>query len=175
MLKPRRKSSGITLIELLISVALISILTLLAVPAFQHWIQNAQIRNAAEGILNGMQLAKAEAVRRNTPVEIVLDGNSGWAIATVAGAVPIQQRSGQEGSNLTAVAILPADANRITFNGMGWVATNADFTPAISQIDVTSAAMAGTELRPLRLVVTAGGSIKMCDPAVGAGDPRVCP
>jgi len=30
-------------------------------------------------------------------------------------------------------------------------------------------------VRPLRVTITPGGSIKMCDPAVAAPDPRVCP
>ncbi|MGH8693968.1 MAG: pilus assembly FimT family protein, partial [Burkholderiales bacterium] len=49
LMTSRHDQSGVTLIELLIGLALIGILLVMAVPAYQFWIQNVQIRNAAEG------------------------------------------------------------------------------------------------------------------------------
>jgi type IV fimbrial biogenesis protein FimT len=43
-----------------------------AVPAFTTWIGNSQIRNTAEALLSGIQLARAEAVRRNIRVRFQL-------------------------------------------------------------------------------------------------------
>jgi type IV fimbrial biogenesis protein FimT len=71
------------------------------------------------------------------------------------------------------VTITPLGADRITFNGMGWLATNNNGSPTITRIDVAST-MVGTEIRALRVTVGAGGVMKMCDPAVAAGDPRAC-
>ena len=59
--------------------------------------------------------------------------------------------------------------------GMGWVTTNADDSARITQMDVTSSKLSKQGERPLRVVITPGGSAKMCDPAVIAPDPRVCP
>jgi type IV fimbrial biogenesis protein FimT len=50
----------------MIGIAIMAILLGLAVPSFQTWFQNIQIRNAAESITNGLQRARAEAVARNT-------------------------------------------------------------------------------------------------------------
>ena len=36
-----------------------------AAPSFSDWIRNTRIRTAAEAFQNGLQLARAEAVRRN--------------------------------------------------------------------------------------------------------------
>jgi len=174
MLSNRHKKRGFSLIELLIGFALIGILTVMAVPAYQFWIQNVRIRNAAEGVLNGLQLARAEAIRRNALVHLIFETGSGWTISTIVTGTEIQTRSESEGSESAAVTITPAGADRITFNGMGWLATNDDGSPSITQIDVTSATVVGTEIRPLRVTVGAGGVMKMCDPAVAAGDPRAC-
>lgn len=171
-----RKNRGFTLIEVLIALALVAILGTMAVPAFQHWTQNTQIRNAAEGILNGMQIARGEAVHSNTPIQIILNSGSGWTIAAVATPTTIiQQRDAGDGSRVASVAVLPAGADRVTFNGMGWLTTNNNGSNSITQIDITSSISSGTEIRPLRLVINSGGAMKMCDPAVATSDPRACP
>ena len=174
MLGIRTSQQGLTLIEIMIGLVLLAILTTLAVPAYQTWIHNSQIRNAAEGILNGLQLARGEALQRNTPVELVMGFTSGWTVRTVNTGTVVQTRAGREGSQSAAVTITPDTADRVTFNGMGWVTPNNDGSPAISRIDVNSAVVVSEEIRPLRVVIGTGGAVKMCDPAVAADDPRRC-
>lgn len=174
MLGTRTSQHGLTLIEIMIGLVLLAVLTTLAVPAYQTWIHNAQIRNAAEGILNGLQLARGEALQRNTPVELIMGATSGWTVQTVNTGTVIQTRAGREGSEAATVSITPGFADRVTFNGMGWVTPNNDGSPTIARIDVTSSVVAGEEIRPLRVVIGTGGAVKMCDPAVPAGDPRGC-
>ena len=174
MLNRRPQSRGFTLIEMLIGIALVTILMLTAVPAFNHWIVNTRIRNAAEGIINGMQIARAEAVRRNTLAQIVIGTDSGWTVSLPLTGEQVQQRPAADGASNVTVTILPAGADTLTFSGMGWVANNDDASPSITRIDVTSANTAGTEVRPLRVILGTGGAMKMCDPAVAAGDPRAC-
>ena len=48
------------------------ILFVMGVPSFKNWIQNAQIHTATEAIQNGLELARAEAVRRNSLVRFQL-------------------------------------------------------------------------------------------------------
>jgi type IV fimbrial biogenesis protein FimT len=176
MLNDRQNQRGFTIIEVLVTLGVIAILSVLAVPSFQHWIANTQIRNAAEGILNGMQSARAEAVRRNIGVQLVLNSGSGWTINSLDNiGVAITTRDAGEGSTNSSVTVTPAGADRITFGGMGWVVANNNGSNPIRQIDVTSATMVGTEIRPLRVVVSTGGAMKMCDPAVTSPDPRACP
>ncbi len=77
-------------------------------------------------------------------------------------------------ANPLALSIAPAGANRVTFNGMGWVVDNLDATPTIATIDVKSTVIPAPETRPLRVFVTKAGATKMCDPAVASPDPRAC-
>ncbi len=174
MLTTTLRTRGFTLIEMLIGIAIVVLLMVIAVPAFNHWIVNTRIRNAAEGILNGMQIAKAEAVQRNTIVQSVIGADSSWTVSLPLTGEQVQARPAVDGADGVAVAILPAGADRITFNGMGWVVANDDASPSITQVDITSATMAGPEVRALRVVLGTGGSMRMCDPALAAGDPRAC-
>ena len=82
----RYSHSGVTLIELMIGIAILAVMILLAVPGFSAMIQNQQIRTQAESILNGLQLARAEAVKRNSVVNFQLVGDLTAACApAVAG------------------------------------------------------------------------------------------
>lgn len=179
---------GVTLIEILIAFALVALLTVIAVPAYNTFLQNTQIRNAAEAIVNGMQIAKAEAVRRNTSAQVVVGPGSGWVVSLPLTGTNVQERSAAEGSAGVTVVIndLDADgaaddaADRVTFNGMGWRVANGDGSPSIAQVDFSNPG-GGTckhvddgPMRCLRLLVQPGGAVRMCDPAVLAGDPRAC-
>lgn len=65
--RPQRQG-GFNLIELMIGIAIFGSLLALAIPEFTTFLRNTKVRNAAENILTGMQLARAEAVRRNSTV-----------------------------------------------------------------------------------------------------------
>jgi len=66
-----RKELGFSLVELLVAIALIAVLVGLGAPSYQEWIESTRIRSAAESIQGGLQLARAEAVKRNTQVQFV--------------------------------------------------------------------------------------------------------
>jgi type IV fimbrial biogenesis protein FimT len=63
-----KRASGFTLIELLITLAVMALLFMLGLPSMNTWLQNQQLRTSAEGIQAGLQLARAESLRRNVPV-----------------------------------------------------------------------------------------------------------
>jgi len=170
-----RKHAGFTMIEMSIGLLILGLLAAMALPSFRAWIQNQQIRTGAESVLNGLQVARAEAVRRNVLVEFQLGAAASWTIVIPTTGEVVQTRSSADGSAKAVVAPVPGGATKVTFNGMGWVAANDDASPTLTRVDVTSSVVTGSDARPLRLVVTPGGAAKMCDPQVAAGDPRVCP
>ncbi|MCV2365473.1 GspH/FimT family pseudopilin [Paucibacter sp. DJ1R-11] len=80
----RAARRGFTLVELVVSLALLAIFMAVAAPNFSDWLANTRIRTAASAIANGLQLAKAEAVSRNTLVRFQLTSSltNSCAIAT---------------------------------------------------------------------------------------------
>lgn len=183
-----------TLIELMIGIVVLGILLALGAPAFSSWTQNSQIRNAAEAIHNGLTLARAEAVRRNTTVRFQLvttttgacalaDTGTNWVVSldSPAGACDsapsddiapriVQVRSAAEGSRNAVVDA--GGVSLITFNGTGQASVAAT-------IDVTNptggaCSTAAGPMRCMRVTVATGGRIRMCDPARAANDPQGC-
>lgn len=66
----KTKTSGFTLTELMITIAIVGIMAALAMPAMRDFISNTRLINRSEQIANLMRFAKGEAVRRNLPVVI---------------------------------------------------------------------------------------------------------
>lgn len=180
---PMRKSAGFTLIELMVGIVIMLIVLALGMPSYQAWIQNSRIRNAAESILAGLQLARAEAVSRNAPVRFTLGTGSSWTVRCVTlGANcpdPIQSRATGDGSS-TAVTVVASDAMPIVFNSLGQMTSPVPAAGALTQIDVDvdSAILSAAQSRDLRITVDVGGRIRMCDPNVAIvvppTDSRAC-
>lgn len=211
MLRSRTRQRGFNIVEIMISLVVLGVLVALGAPGFVEWLQNQQARAAAEATLNGLQVARGEAVRANGAVRFQFVSNLtatcelandslNWVVSladptgkcdTKADSADpsnpqiIQSRSSAEGSPnalVTAVfvpsppaAATPQAATTVTFAALGNVIANADGTPSIVKIDVTNPNIAPDARRPLRIVINAGGSIRMCDPVLAASDPRGCP
>jgi type IV fimbrial biogenesis protein FimT len=75
---------GFTLIELMVTLAVFAILSLLAMPSFNTWIANNRVRAVAEDMANGLRLAQAEALRRSRQTVFALTGPNPSADATGA-------------------------------------------------------------------------------------------
>lgn len=192
---PRR--GGFTLVELMIGLGIFAILLMFMAPTFASWIQSTQIRNSAESILNGVVAARAESVRLNTSVNFQLVTSStnscvlstlgtSWVVSrddptskcasspsdTVAPRI-IQKRFANDGS---PNAVVTADQNTITFNGYGQATNLGAATASINVTNPTggTCVASGGPMRCLRVEVTTGGQVRMCDPALASTDPRGC-
>lgn len=180
MLK-RALNRGFSLIELMIAVAVLGVLLAAGTPAFMNWIQNSQIRVAAESVKNGLQLARAEAVRLNRKVRFQLTDatETGWKVNPLDDPdldPPIGIRTHSDGSRNVTVAALPAGSTEITFEPLGTVSTTGGSVP-LARIDFSNPLITSTDdRRDLRIIITSSGHAKMCDPKVTASsDPRKCP
>lgn len=197
---PKQDLAGFTLIELIITITILALLITFGIPTYMEMVRNTQIRNAAESMHAGIQLARIEALRRNTDTTFWLVSladmkimNNTCALSSVSSSwvVSVDDPTGQCGSapsNITAPRIVqthaagdgnlnvaltvqPAGSDRVTFNGLGQVVATG--TP-LTQIDIASSQNAAN-FRSLRIIISANGSTRVCDPAItAADDPRRC-
>ncbi len=177
-----RSAAGMTLIELLIGFVIVGVLLALGVPSFSAWLQNLQVRNAAETILNGLQLARASAVQRNKSVTFTMNGpDSSWAVTidtpSAFEQATVQSRSASEGTPNAQVSVAAPGALpvAISFDGLGKTNLAQQATIQITNPTGGACGAGGGTMRCLNVTVAVGGQIKMCDPQVSAaGDSRKC-
>lgn len=173
-----RFARGFTLIELMVGITILAIIMGLGVPSYQIWIQNSKIRNAAESILNGMQLARSEAVARNSSVQFTLGAGSAWTVCLLAGddcSETIQSRTSGEGSSAAVTVVTtPIAQTKVVFNSLARsvTPTGASIIDHVD-IDINAAVLPAADSRNLRILI-GGGGLKMCDPNVIPPDSRAC-
>ena len=202
-LPTRAAQRGMTIIELMIGLTIMAIVLFVAVPAFTIFLQNQQIKNAAQTVMQGLNTARAEAIRRNQAVRFQFVSNltAGCALSTtslawvVSLATPagncdadagdmgsaaqiIEKRSATEGT--PNVGIATTGGTTATFTGLGRLSgagiTQIDFSNVTGTCEHLSAS---GKMRCLRVVIAPGGEARMCDPKVAAPvppaiDPRAC-
>jgi type IV fimbrial biogenesis protein FimT len=176
-----KAARGFSIIEMMIVIGVMALLLAIGVPSFQNWLQNLQIRTAAESIVSGLQIAKNEAIRRNVNVTYTMEltGSTNWKINladNADGDPPLQARAGEEGSTNVSATLLPDGAFRVTFSGLGRVTNNQDKTEPVAQIDLDNVKITNpSDRRLLRIVIPPGGAVRLCDKQVALPDPRACP
>lgn len=194
------RSRGFSVVELMVAVAILGIALAASMPLIVDWTRNMAIRNAAESLKGGIEKTRQAALRRNADMSFWLvadttskiltsscvrsDTGPSWVIAKLdpegqCDAAPsetsapriVEKWSAADGAN--DVSLVTADeggaaGNLLTFNSLGQVSA----ANQIAQIDITHAR--GGDIRPLRLLISRAGAVRLCDPAVAAGDTRAC-
>ena len=64
------KSRGLTLLEALIVIFMISLLSAIAVPGIMKWRSAAKLRGAAENLKGNLEFVKLKAIQENGPVAV---------------------------------------------------------------------------------------------------------
>lgn len=135
---------GVTLIELMVTIAVIAILVTTAIPSFIENIEKRKLRGAAETLYAELQFAKMEAIKTNTPVRVdfTVTNASTWCY-------------GVSTSDCDCTT-----ANSCVINGVEKVIRSTDYTNI--SVDATSASppwgSGGASFSPLRSSVASGGA-----------------
>ena len=191
-----KRARGFTIIELMVTITMLALLLGLAVPSFSTWINNAQVRTVGDALQNGLRTAQAEAVRRHRQVVFFRTSQSSCSTATTADAagsswvirtLPLVagdvEDAVQCGVLSEAAAVTIAGATALCFNSGGRQVANTDPDIGGDACALDASGSSSFDLssskadRPLRVIVTLGGSVRMCDPAktLSAATPDGCP
>lgn len=181
----RTHAAGFTMIEMVVTVSILAILIAIAVPSMSGWLANNRVRTTAQSLLNGMQLAKAEAIRSNQRVRFSLDGTGGaWTVRRSIGVCNFDTAatslveaytttSQNAGATLSALTDDGNAASTFIFGANGFQA--CDIAAQFRTLTVS----AGTADDTRRIATSIGGRLLLCDPdlnhKLSSGDPRKCP
>jgi type IV fimbrial biogenesis protein FimT len=191
VLMPRHH--GFSLIELMVILAIVGVLFMVGAPELRQYTVNTKILAAAQGLMGAMQQARAEAIRLNTTVEVVItDSNDltnpnsvtgtatgrSWMVRafnpTTAAYTLVNAKASTE-SALVGVVAVNAPATTVTFNALGGTTLASPTTFAFTAEGETCGTGASGGFRCINVVVTPGGRSQVCDPAIStAGDARAC-
>jgi type IV fimbrial biogenesis protein FimT len=121
----RRRRCGFTIIEVLVTVAVLGVLAALAAPNVATWIRSTRVSTAGSDLYAALILARSEAVKRNTSVDVVPNDasvwESGWSVEV--GGTVLKRQDAYPGS----VDIAGPAAN-VTFRRDGRIANAATVT-----------------------------------------------
>ena len=195
----RRCTAGFSLIELMVGLVIMALLLGLGLPSLSSYLANNKIRATASNFSADLQFARAEAIRRNGNVGLVLTSDAptaanansatpsaagpNWMVRLLTPGAPatyslLQGKSAAEGSTQVVVA---GGVSHLNFTGL----VSSDLAATVSFdfsnpsggacVLPVAPAVVGGPMRCLRVQVTVGGQVRVCDPAVvTVGDARTC-
>jgi type IV fimbrial biogenesis protein FimT len=164
---------GMTLVELMIGILILSIVLAKGLPTLLDYINNDRIRSAAEEFRSGLEMARMEAIRRNTSVNFV-PNTTGWSVVLPGvNGDPDQVLDSREPKSSEAGLSAAPSVAMIAFSGSGRPAAPGGFSVDFAPTTGTCQA-AGGEARCLRVAVSPGGMVRMCDPALPPDAPQGC-
>lgn len=201
MLIAARRQRGVTLVELIVTLAVMALLMFAVVPDLTGIMANARLRSAAEATSAGLQRARMEAMRTNTNVTFwmttsnasyALDNSCALSSSGMSWVVSLNDPTGACAGNVSdtaapmiklkhdageaaqTVAVAGKQGDRATTaSDVGFDGFGRISGGLLRYIDFTHT---HTEARALRIEMTNSGVIRVCEPGIAAAstDPRRC-
>lgn len=173
----RTRTRGLTMVELLITVAILGILASVAVPSFGNFLSKRRVEGVASELVTDLQFARSEAVARNADVR-VLFGTGCYAIYMASATAASCTQTG--GASITPMAALiksvqlesgspvgitrEASLSSFTFEPvLGSASNDVGASPGVVNVNGTGGTPWSLQLR-----VTLQGRVKTCSPS-GSG------
>lgn len=112
---------GFTLIELIVTITVLTLLLVLAVPSFRQLMESQRMRASAFDMVADLTLARSEALKRGATVTIAPttpgDWSSGWQVTTGTEQIGKKNRLGSG-------VIFSTAPNSVTFNRSGRISSS---------------------------------------------------
>lgn len=155
-----------TIVELMLSIAILAVLAAMATPSFTGMVQNSRIRGQASDLLVNLAIARAEAAKRG--VRITMCPTAAYA------ATPPSCQTGTLTTTWGQGYMVFADVNKDgTFNSgtdvLIAVSEQLSGNNSLTSAGLTNAPVNALQFRPSGAtnLPAAGGTFKLCDSRTG--------
>lgn len=156
-----KKAAGFTLIELIITMAILAIIATIAIPGFSNLIENNRLASGSNLLVSSIKFARAEAIKRGTDVTFSIDSSlaDGWCVHTgdASGSCASDQiREFEAPDNLK----FTAGVNDMVFDRRGFLTSQTERT-----FDVYPKGCASGETSLKKITVSPLGRTQIADGA----------
>lgn len=162
-----KKATGFTLVELMVAIAILALLTTIAVPSFNQMIASNRLTTQTNGLIAAMNIARSEAIKLNRTVSLCriaepddddCAGNGTWTNWAVLQGDRIILRGAIDSFNGTLIATSHTGNNALTgarleFSPDGLVRTGGNITNGTNgpQIRLCSTALDSSNVRRISI------------------------
>lgn len=119
-----RVAAGFTLIEVLMVVTILAVLISITAPSMRSFMDAQVVKTPASDLYSTMVLARSEAIKRNTAIDIVpteaVEWAQGWTVRTQSGGTVLRVQD-----SYPRISISPSTAGTVTYGGNGRLSSSA--------------------------------------------------
>lgn len=154
-----RRANGFTLVELMITVVVLAVLALVAIPAFQEVLAKRRLEGVANELSADLQYARTQAVADNTTVTLTTTSTTSYTITGNQTYKTVTLGQGSTVTNGVTIAFLPLRG-----------CTNATCSAPDVSIDIANSGTTST----LQVRVNNMGRVQLCTPGGSFGGYSTC-
>jgi type IV fimbrial biogenesis protein FimT len=136
-----RKDTGFSLLELMVAIAIVAILSTIAVPGIIQWLPKHRVGSAARVVKSTLEFARSSAIKRNTEVRVDFD----WANDNLTVVEVLEDPPGTFVETTLRIRQMPGDVDlddidlgdEVTFNGHGFAPGSSGGVVVVNTSDNT--------------------------------------
>lgn len=173
--------NGFTLIELMVTVAIVAVLMMVAVPGLDNFRRNAELTSASNSLVAGINAARSEAMKKGTnalvqPVDSA-SWNTGWVAASLDAAnttqvfdaaidsLVLKQDAMPPYLTVSGTGAASGAAPYVMFDASGYSRLKAGGFGALT-LNITRNDLTGSQLyeQTRRVKISSVGRVRVCRP-----------